>query len=196
MTELELLTRIYAAVSRGEDLAGVIRLAAEGAKSLFSGHAATVYFLENDKQHLIPQNWSLPESLTRKIEKLVGFGVRGLRLPVIEGGHYWRTIHERSAFLLATPEEIAGLVGELAGDHPALRKLIPAIARLLGYRSVLTAPLIAGNEIVGVIDVGSKVELGSEDLERFERLAIAMLRALASRSNLSKSSLPSANLLP
>jgi len=179
MTELELLTRIYAAVSRGEDLAGVIRLAAEGAKSLFSGHAATVYFLENDKQHLIPQNWSLPESLTRKIEKLVGFEVRGLRLPVIEGGHYWRTIHERSAFLLATPEEIAGLVGELAGDHPALRKLIPVIARLLGYRSVLTAPLIAGDEIVGVIDVGSKVELGSEDLERFERLASALSIAIA-----------------
>jgi len=46
MTEEELLNQIYTAISRGEALASVMRIAAEGARSLFSGHAATIYFFD------------------------------------------------------------------------------------------------------------------------------------------------------
>jgi len=180
MTEGELLNRIYAAISRGEDLAEIICMAAEGAKSLFSGHAATVYFLDEEKLHLIPQNWGLPEGLTRKLEELVGFKVRRLQLPIVEGGHYWQTIHEQRAFLLTTPKEIQGLIGELTSDQTALKKLVPPISRLLGYRTVLTAPLVAAGDVVGVVDVGSRKPLEDEALEQFERLANSLSVAISS----------------
>lgn len=179
MTEGELLNRIYAAISRGEDLAEIIRMATEGAKSLFSGHAATIYFLDEEKLHLIPQNWGLPEGLTRKLEELVGFKMRKLHLPVVEGGHYWQTIHEQRAFLLTTSKEIQGLIGDLASDHTALKKLVPPISRLLGYRTVLTAPLVAAGDVVGVVDIGSRKRLEDEALERFERLANSLSVAIA-----------------
>jgi len=80
-------------------------------------------------------------------------------------------MHERRAFLLTTQQEITALIAELVSDHPAVKKLVPMIVRFLGYRTVFIAPLVSADEVIGVIDVGSKKELGNEDLERFERLA-------------------------
>lgn len=186
MTEEQLLNQLHGAISSGEALASVMRMAAEGAKSLFSGHAATIYFFDENEEMLVPQNWNLPEGLTSKIEKLLGFEVRGLRLPVIKAGLYWRTMHERRAFLLTTQQEITGLIAELATDHPTVKKLVPMIVRLLGYRTVLIAPLVTADEVIGVIDVGSKKELGNEDLERFKRLAGTLSVAITNARLLEK----------
>ncbi len=186
MTEEELLNQLHGAISSGEALASLMRMAAEGARSLFYGHAATIYFFDEKEQLLVPQNWNLPEGLTSKIEKLLGFEVRGLRLPVIKAGLYWRSMHERRAFLLTTQQEITGLIAELASDHPAAKKFVPMIVRLLGYRTVLIAPLVTADEVIGVIDVGSKKELGNKDLERFKRLAGTLSVAITNARLLEK----------
>jgi len=75
MAELELMQRIHQAQSADAPVEEVLRLAVEGAKPLFAGETATVYFLSNDRQHLLMQNWALPEKLTREIEKLTGLNV-------------------------------------------------------------------------------------------------------------------------
>ncbi|HIC89415.1 MAG TPA: GAF domain-containing protein, partial [Anaerolineae bacterium] len=169
--EQELMQRIHEALSRRATLDEVLQLVVESAKPLFAAHAATVYFLSDDRRHLLMRNWALPDDLTRRIEKLTGLDVRHIPLPLVEGGHYWRTVHERQALLISDPQEIEGLIAELAAEHPLLKKLVPTIARLLGYRTILTAPLVTGGEVVGIMDVGSHELLGEQHLHRFQLLA-------------------------
>ena len=169
--ELELMQRVYESLTRGDELNQVLQLVAEGTRSLFVGHAATIYFLDDDRRRLLMQKWTVPDWLTRQIEKLTGLNVREIPLPLVEGGHYWRTIEERRALLIDDPHDIEAMIAELATKHPALQKLAPAIARLLGYRSVLIAPLVAGGRVVGVMDLGSRKRLSEDDRLRFERLA-------------------------
>ena len=178
IAELELMQRVHEALSRGASLEEMLRLVAKGAQSLFASHTATIYFLSDDQRHLLMQNWALPEAMTRQIEKLTGLNVREIPLPLVKGGHYWRTVHERRALLISDPQEIEELIAELATEHPALKKFVPAIARLLGYRSVLTAPLVAEGRVLGVMDLGSREQLDEEDRRRFERLAVQLSLAI------------------
>jgi len=183
LTELRLIEQIYASLRRGDDLEKILRLVSQDARELFGGYAAAIYYLEDDGKHLVLWEPCLPEEIARQLEGLVGPLERRLRLPLVKGGRFWQVVHEREALLLNTQEEIEATIAELAAERPALRSLVPTIARITRLRSVLVAPLIAEGEVVGVISVGSPKRLTEEDREWFGRLAaqvsMAMERAWA-----------------
>jgi len=90
---------------------------------------------------------------------------------VVEDGHCWRAIERQRAVLIDGPEQIEALIAELLSDHPALQELVPVIVRLLGYRMVLIAPLMAEGRVLGVMSLGSQERLDERDRSRFQLLA-------------------------
>ncbi len=173
-TGAELMQRVHEAFSQGATLDKVLWMVVEGTRALFDGQMASIYFLSDDRRHLLIQNWPLPDRLTRSLEKLTGLDVRHVPLPLVEGGYYWRVVEERETFLLDQPEQIKSLLAELAAKFSVLKRFVPLIARLLGHRTVLITPLVAGDEVVGVMDLGSRHRLGEEDRRRFQLLAAQM----------------------
>jgi len=173
-TEIALMGQVQQALSQDASLEQVLQLVAEGAQSLFHGASATVYLLDEERHSLLVRNWTLPASLTRRFEQLTGLSLREVAFPLTQDLHYWQVVQARTALLLDDPLEIEQLIAGLAIRYPPVQNLVPAIVRLLDYCSVLIAPLLAGERVVGVMDLGSRKRLSEVDRRCFERLTAWM----------------------
>lgn len=79
----------------------------------------------------------------------------------------WR---EGKPKLTNDPETIQTMIAEFT-ENTALKKLAPAIFNFLGLRSVITAPIIAGDELIGMMDISRKAPFTETDLERMRTIA-------------------------
>jgi len=63
-------------------------------------------------------------------------------------------------------------------DSATIKRVIPAAIDLLGFNSLLTIPLIAGDDVIGAADLHRDHPFTSEDCERFDRILGSLTAAL------------------
>ena len=163
--DLSLLSELNAAANRGESVQKIIFLLAEQTKRIFSSTGATVYLPSEDKQYLIMQNLSIPQQQVQWIEKLIRMKIPEVRIPLNGNSLYHRIWREGKPHLANDPETIRQLMAELT-QNKTLKKLVPAILNFLGIRSVITAPLITGDELIGMMDISRESPFTESDLKR------------------------------
>jgi PAS domain S-box-containing protein len=176
--ELLLLNAINQAVNRGEGLETIVRLIAKGTGSLFNSFGATLHLLSPDRQRLVMQNLALPTALVKKIEKLIGISIPHIEHDLQAVHPYRQVLESGRSQVINDPEDIQEFTAAylLAAPLPekirtVLKRLVPTIVKSLGYRSVLTVPMIADDEIIGTLDIGRREPFTEEDAKRLETIA-------------------------
>lgn len=176
--DLRLLNAINSAVVRGQDLDSVIDLLAHELKRIFSAVGSTIYMLSPDKRYLTMQQYSFSHETEKRIERLIGFGIPKIEIPIKEGGHFYNSMLTKQSLLTADAEKIQEWIAEFTETRflpplarTAVRKLVPHIYKLLKIRSTIIVPLISQEEVIGFLDVSSASFLKPADLKRIETIA-------------------------
>ncbi|MBF8296595.1 MAG: sensor protein, partial [Bacteroidetes bacterium] len=168
--DLFLLDSLNAAANRGDSIQSIIQLLVKESKSIFSCQGATIYLLSEDKKYLIMQNLPLPPASIEWIEKLIGTKIPPIRIALKEDSLYRRVWLEGKPMLTNDPEIIQAMMSEFT-ESEVLKKLVPVIFSFLEVRSVITAPIIAGDGLIGIIDISRKVPFAESDSTRMQAIA-------------------------
>ena len=168
--ELELLHGLNQAVNRGEGLDQILSVLTTECKRIFDCIGVTIYLLSEDRQHLVMQFPGLSEDRVARIEKLIRRPIPAVRIPKQEGSWYWDVLESGRPALTHDPATIQAMMAELT-ESRALKKLVPRIARALSLDSVITVPLAANGEAVGLIDTSRQEPFSQADLRWMEYIA-------------------------
>ncbi|MGD8814748.1 MAG: PAS domain S-box protein [Anaerolineales bacterium] len=174
---LTLINKLNAAANRGDSLEEIIELFDHLARDIFSVDQTTVYLLSNEKTHLVMQNIALPLNLHRQIEKLIGGRIPEVRIHLSPGGAYKTILDGRIGLITNDPGMIQQMMTECT-ENEALRKLVPAISRILNYTSVISVPLVIDDEPIGLVDMSRREPFTNLELERFDLLAVQLTEIL------------------
>ena len=176
--DLTLINSLNNAINQGDSLQEIVTSLSEGTKQMFSSHGATVYFISDDQEYLVMQNFILPSVIIQDLEKLIDIKIPAVKIPLNTESLYLETLQTGRARLIHDPAVIQGLITEftLAASLPAklsqrMRKLVPQIYKVLGIRSVILVPMVAEDEFIGLLDISSKELFTESDLHRIEAIA-------------------------
>jgi len=168
--ELEMLLDLNQAVNRGEGLDQILQTISQECERLFGCFSVTIYLLSEDRQSLVMQSPGLSPDQIAPIEVLIGRSIPAVRIPKREESWYWEVLESGQPALTQDPEVIQGMMAELT-ENRALKKLIPKILKALGLFSVITVPLIADSEPIGVIDTSRREPFTDGDIQWMEHVA-------------------------
>jgi signal transduction histidine kinase len=172
--QLRLLQDINNAMNRGTPLDHVLQMAAEGVREIFDYAACDIYLLENNHKNLRYAALSIDSHILGLIEKLTGLTALGLRIPLTEESSFADVIEKKRLWI--TDDMVK--VFEGFTDNKRLKLLAGQAARLSRFRSVIRVPLIAEDEVLGIIGAASKKGITDEDGEVLERFASQMALAI------------------
>jgi PAS domain S-box-containing protein len=166
---LALINAVNHAANRGASLREIIDLFCSRMGETFGANGATVYLLSPDEEALVMQNVTLPPALLQPIELLIGRRIPEVRIPLDMGSVYRAILQAGKPQIIDDPNAIQQMMAEHT-ESAALRRLIPAITRILNYGCILSAPLVVEGELVGLMDMGRQDPFTEADLERFALL--------------------------
>ncbi len=176
--DLRLLNLINNAVVRGQDLDSIIELLARELKRIFSAVGSTIYMLAPDKRTLTMQQYSFSPETEKRIERLLGFRIPKIDIPIKEGGHFHNALLTKQSLVTTDPQKIQEWIAEFTETRflpplarATVHRLIPHIFKLLKIRSTIIVPLISHEEVIGFLDVSSAGLLTNADLKRIETIA-------------------------
>lgn len=167
---LTLLNDLNQAVNRGNSMREIIKLFERRTEDFFSCRGAAVYLLHPDKDHLVLQNLNLPPNLARRIEKLIGMDIPKVKIRLSAESVYAKILHVGKPQTTNDPAMIRQMMAECT-ENKALRKLVPAISRILNHRHVMSVPLIVNGKRIGLVDQSRQEPFSESDLERFVIIA-------------------------
>jgi PAS domain S-box-containing protein len=183
--DLGLLNAINEAVIRGESLDDVVTLLGKEMKRIFDTVGSTVYMLSSDRQFLTMQQYYMLPALTRKIEEVIGSTIPLVHIPIREGGYFQKALSSSGGRITSDPQEIQGWLGEFVETtflspvaQNVIRKLIPALHKLLDIRSVIAIPLISDGQTIGLLNVSGATLFTQDDLNRIEYIGRQLTAAL------------------
>ena len=187
--DLSLLNEVNEAVVRGENLDSIIELLAKGLTRNFSNQGSTIYstiyMLSADKQSIVMQKYFFSPEMVSKIEKLIGFGIPLIEIPIKEAGHFQKVMASRETVVTSGPEGIKAWLAEFVETKflpplakPLIRKLIPQIYKLLTINSAITVPLISEDKIIGFLEVSGSGVFTANDTKRIEHIGGQLVAAI------------------
>ena len=173
-----IVSQIYKALALGEELEPTLETAFRQAEAAMGNDVLGISLWSEEgepEDRLLRRIGSTPGDLAQRIEELLGLDLRRMSFhPMAEGGFVRRAVAERKALLFDTSDDLVMLFNSMERlVPPARREAFPALVCLLRdmCRSVLIAPLVSGEQVLGLLDLGSTDRLEEADRLWFERLA-------------------------
>ncbi|MEE9594199.1 MAG: PAS domain S-box protein [Candidatus Hydrothermarchaeales archaeon] len=160
--ELGLLQRVNNLLNSGatpEEVYGVI---AEGLATVFHYHISGIYTLDGEGTHLICKGYHADSKMVKKIEKLTGLKALNQAFPLLEDSMLTQIVEAKKPVIT---EDIAEVVRGHT-DKSTVRAMAKTIAKVSGTKWGIGVPLLAGEKVMGVIGVGSRMKLTDEDASR------------------------------
>ncbi|MEA2016790.1 MAG: PAS domain S-box protein, partial [Actinomycetota bacterium] len=166
----------------------ILRLISNKTKKLLSCSGITLYLLSDDGKYLVIQETNVTHTQKRKIKELIKINIPRVKLPLVKGSYYYKALKKRKPVIINDDEEINKIISEFITVIPekkkvsrrSIKKLIPAINKILNIKSVMIVPLISDGDEIGVIDSSGKSVFTDFDLERVKtissQLAVAIKR--------------------
>jgi PAS domain S-box-containing protein len=175
--DLALINSLNEAVNRGESLNQILRLLVNECRNIFQARDAGFYVLSSDRKNLILEQFTMPEALRSKIEKLIGLPLSGIRIPVSPNSHYYEIERAREGSITNDPDEIQAWVDEFLQSaslpgilRPAIQKLGRKLIQALGIGSVLSIPFYAEQKSIGLLQLTSTYNFTETDLRRLKNI--------------------------
>jgi PAS domain S-box-containing protein len=183
--DLTLINAINSAVNRGESLKTIIELISDEAKRIFESMGTTLYLLNEGRDRLVMQNLALSSQMAAQIEKLFNVSIPSIEHDLGKENLFQEVMESKQGRLVNDPAQIQEFIGSYIESSPFtdtvrdhIKKLVPALVRLLGQKSLVLVPLVAGNEAIGTLEMGSRSMLTEDDLHRFESIAGQLTAAI------------------
>ena len=177
--DLTLINDLNNAIDQDKSLKEIIHLLSRKTKRLFSAYGAAVYLISEDKKILAVVQIPLNQKTMQRIEKVSGFEIPRLRIPLNADGLHREVVQEKKMLLINDQKRVLRWMTELANYSSPLGKpypksvqmLIPQISKMLGIRSTMVAPLISEGEIIGLLEISGQRPFIESDLRRLEILS-------------------------
>jgi signal transduction histidine kinase len=158
-----LLQKINKILNSGADTEEVFKTIVDGLRSVYNYDSVAIHLLSQDKMHLTVKSYSAESMSKRKLEKLIGFKVKGYNVPLYEGSLLKKVVDTKKAVI---SDDIIWVLKSYT-DRKSLQRLAKTAAKLTKAKWGMGAPLMAGNKLVGVIGCGSIKKLTKADAQRF-----------------------------
>ncbi len=170
--ELVLVEKINALLNSKTSLEGVFKAIIEGMVDVFGYYSSGAYLLSKDKKHLTIKDYYLDLKITGRIQKLLGFNLKGYKIPLFEGSLLKNALDEKQILVVKEKKEVVRVVEHHTLDQ-RLRKLAGPITMISGIKSGVGIPLLARGEVVGMFGIGRKEgDFGEEDLRRLKAFGV------------------------
>jgi len=175
--DAEMVNRLNRAINEGESLDQILVRFSEEARRVFYVKEALVLPLSDDRRHLELQMNTISDSTVREAGAMFHLEIPVLRNPLPEDSHYWTVLTGRRSVIINDRAGIEKAISEFLRT-PSLRVLVKPAIDMLGLRHLLTIPLVAGDEVIGVADLYRERAFTEQDVERFEGIVGSLTVAL------------------
>ena len=166
--ELVLVEKINSIINSKTSVDEVFKAIIEGMIDVFGYYSAGAYLLSADKKHLVVKDYYIDGTIARGIEKLVGFSLIDYRIPLFKGSILKKSIESKGPLIIKARSELEMVVKHHT-TSPTLRKLIRPIVKLSGLKSGVGIPLVADDEVVGMLGISSREhDPNEEDIRRLK----------------------------
>jgi len=183
--DLQLINALNEAANRGNSISEISRVFARQAISSFNSYNTALFLLSDDNRFLELQDTSIPGKVKVKLEKLLRRPLPPVRIPVNEKSYYYQLLRNNQGVLIISPEEIRKWITAFSETttlpsafKPTLRKLLPAILKLVDVRSAIIIPLEYNGKVIGTLEMYSRGQLQESDLLRLQKLSAQVTAAI------------------
>jgi PAS domain S-box-containing protein len=171
--ELSIMNVVNAAANQNKSMASIANLVSSQTKVIFDSLGTTLNLVNPERTRLVMQNSDLPPRLTKAIEKLIGRSIPQIEHDLKADHPYQQVLESKKPLLINDLDGIQEFTkGYLRSQNwpqktqTQIEKLIPAIVKLIGRNSLMVAPLISNNEVIGTLEVAGSRPYSEEDLRR------------------------------
>ncbi|RMF89261.1 MAG: PAS domain S-box protein [Methanobacteriota archaeon] len=175
---LKLLRDVNEAVNQGSPLEEVLQIAVDGVARIFKYQACDIFLLEEGNT-LRYVSLHIKPSIKSAVEKLIGQSVIGFKIPLFEGSSFREVIDKGSPVVL---EDMVRLFEDFTDDRK-LKKLAPAVAKIVGFKRALRVPLVFNDKVIGVLGAATNREITSKDLQTLQIFS-SHLAGVVARKNM------------
>jgi PAS domain S-box-containing protein len=179
--DLLLINALNDAANRSEELEAITEVFARETRSIFNSQAAAIYLLSSDGKAIEMQGNILPPSIRERIEKLIGWPIPKIQIPLREDGYFRKVLANEDGLFTSDPLVIQQFIREFtetAFIPPAIRTvlnaLIPQIHKSLNIGSMIAVPLLSSGRAIGILDMSSEGLFTAEDLARIRTISRQM----------------------
>jgi len=165
--ELFLLQEINNSVNTGAPLEDILRMTIDGVRGLFGYAVCIIYFYNKDSNQLAIADVSVDSMALRKVEQLAGFKARGHKINIDHDSSFYDVVHNRKVGITTEMEKVFSDFTQ----SPVLKKLAGQVAEIFGFKAVMSAPLVAMDEVIGVIGVARKSGVHGDEALSLGRFA-------------------------
>lgn len=165
--ELLLLQGINNMLNTGASLQEILNAITKGITSVFNYDSCAVHLLNEEKNALVCKSYYMDSKLVRRAEKLTGMSPFNYVTHLHRDNPLIHVVENREPLIT---NDIVALIRSHTTDS-RLRTLAKPVAKVLKTKWGIGAPLLAGDKVVGVIGVGSRTMLTTEDAERLANFA-------------------------
>jgi signal transduction histidine kinase len=170
--ELVLVEKINTLINSKTSLEEVFKAIIEGMVNVFGYYSSGAYLLSDDKKYLFIQDYSIPNKISRAVEKLVGVKLKGYKIPLFEGSVLKLAIEDKEPIVVSDLQGLKQLL-EHHSDKAYLRKLAGTVAKMSGLKSGVGIPLLADDEVVGMLGISSNEhDLNDTDVRRLKAFGV------------------------
>jgi PAS domain S-box-containing protein len=172
--ELDLLQQVNNALNRGTPLNDVLQMVVNGIREIFDYAACEIYLLETEKRDLVYTILSIDSNILKGLEKLTGIKARGLKIPLYEGSCFADVIENRRTYITGDMVEVF----ESFSENKRFKSLAPKMAELSGFKSAIKVPLVAEDEVLGILGASSKRDIAPGEVKALEGFASPLALAI------------------
>ena len=156
--QLELLKDINEAINNGKPLNEVLQTAVDGVRIIFNYIVCDIFLLEDNSLRLV--GLGVDHRLKETIEKLVKIEIKDFKFPLFEGSRLNQILESESPI---TFDKDLSIFEEFT-DNENLKKFIPAVIKIVGFKKVIGVPLVSNEKVLGMLGAATKNEVSEEDI--------------------------------
>ncbi len=168
--DLAFINSLNQAINQGQKFEELTKEVNRSAREIFCGRGATLYLLSEDERFLFMQNQSLAGNLSRQIEKIIQQKISNIKIKLTANSEYHKILKSGQPQIINDQNRIVRMMEECT-QNIALKKFAPIVAKLIGYKSLITVPLIYEKQQIGIIDIGREQAFTKSEKQRFQALA-------------------------
>lgn len=158
--QLSLLQEVNNALNSTMDLDEILEILVRGISSVFGYETPSIYLLSDDRKCLVVKEFDMGSKLLNGITKLVKIDLKNYEIPLFDGSLLKQVIDEKKPLI---SNDIPRVLKDFT-EKESLRRLAEIMYKLASSNWITALPLIARDEVVGILAFGSKEEVGREDI--------------------------------
>ncbi len=177
LEDLAFVNTLNDAVNHGDDITQITDLLIAQTKEIFGSKFAAVLLVQPETQTLVLQPYNLQQENIKNIENLLGRPIPQIEIPIGGNDHFSQVMKSDQGIIFTGTEAIQPWLADFintrflpAQVRPLIRKLIPAFVKLLNVSAVISIPLKAGDEVLGLIEFITEDKFDDSALNRLQNV--------------------------